>query len=87
MNTATATATGTDYLAELFAGFDPVANEANMERLRAAEAVRVAGVKAAAEARRLRPVCGRCHGAGRIGAFAHVAGGVCFECGGDGFKS
>ena len=33
---------------------------------------------------RQRGVCGRCDGRGKIGAFAHYAGGVCFACGGTG---
>lgn len=28
--------------------------------------------------------CSRCEGAGRIRAFSHVVGGVCFRCGGTG---
>lgn len=83
----TNTTPAADYFADLFPGFDADENEANMARAAAEEAARVAGVKAAAEYRRLRPACGRCHGSGKIGAFAHVAGGVCFACGGDGFKA
>lgn len=33
---------------------------------------------------RQRGVCGRCDGRGKIGAFKHYAGGVCFACGGTG---
>jgi hypothetical protein len=33
---------------------------------------------------RQRGACGRCDGRGKIGAFAHYAGGVCFACGGTG---
>lgn len=30
--------------------------------------------------------CGRCSNTGRIPTFSHVAGGVCFGCGGKGFR-
>ena len=30
--------------------------------------------------------CGRCNGVGRINAYSHVYGGVCFGCGGSGTK-
>lgn len=79
----------TDFLTELFAAETRTAEEiaASMAAAQAAEALRVASVESAMTAHRLRPACGRCHGSGRIGAFAHVSGGVCFACGGDGFKA
>lgn len=77
-----------DYLVTLFghltdADFaaDAVAHEAAC----AAEALRVIAVKAALAAPSLRPACSRCGGSGRMPMFAHVAGGVCFACNGDGF--
>jgi cytochrome c553 len=78
----------TDYLDILFTNDAVVieANRAELARIAAVEAAEKAENAARVTANRLRPVCGRCHGAGRIGAFAHVAGGVCFECGGDGRK-
>ena len=83
----------TDYLEILFGqeltAEEVAENAAYVARCEAEETARKAAVAAAAlraEERRLRPICGKRHGSGRIGAFAHVAGGVCFACGGDGRK-
>lgn len=76
------------WMEELF-GAEPVSEAerlAGLVRLEAAEAERIAALPSLSEPSRLRPVCSRCSGAGRIGAFSHVAGGVCFACGGSGFK-
>ena len=34
----------------------------------------------------LKVDCGKCLGRGYIRAFSHIKGGVCFDCGGAGFK-
>lgn len=83
----------TDFLAALF-GNDTrthAEREADMEALRAAEAVRVAGVKAELAAARAAAVaaeaaarCPRCAGKGYLPQFSHRKAGECFQCGGTG---
>jgi DnaJ-class molecular chaperone len=77
-----------DYLDTLFVT-DPAviaANEAELARISAAEAVS----KAADEARRAERIanrCPKCMGEGRIAQFTHRKGGECFMCGGSGVFS
>jgi hypothetical protein len=74
------------FLEELFGAPRPQAEvEAVMAQAILAEKARVAAVKAEMAQKAARPPCPRCLGAGKIGAFLHVAGGVCFQCNGEGY--
>lgn len=53
------------------------------EELRAVRIAALVGVREGYKT--IRPACPRCGGSGRMSMFAHVAGGVCFACNGDGF--
>ena len=67
-------------LLALFAGFDQETNDRDMAAARAAEAVRLAGVKHWLQ-QHTRPIgCGRCGGRGYLPAFTHIKGGECFAC-------
>lgn len=77
------------WIRELFTGShdgvfeDMVKVEVRMAAARAAEAVRIAAVKAdlATPAVRTRSIgCGRCGGRGYLPAFTHIKGGECFAC-------
>jgi hypothetical protein len=84
--------TDCDLLASLFAGETRTAAEieADMEIARAAEAARVAAVKAdrATIARAtVANACPKCAGRGYLPQFAHHKGGECFACGATGVAS
>lgn len=76
---------GDDWLAAVLAApagdvrFDDAAGlRSQADRLNAAVAPLVAELRQACR-------CGRCGGNGRLDAYAHIANGVCFECGGTGW--
>lgn len=62
---------------------DEATIDARMVEARAAEAVRIAAVKADLATPAVRPRsigCGRCGGRGYLPAFTHIKGGECFAC-------
>jgi len=72
-----------EIVAGLFAGFDQETNDRDMAAARAAEAIRIAAVKAdnAAPTVRTRSIgCYRCGGKGYLPAYQHIKGGECFAC-------
>ena len=72
-----------EIVAGLFAGFDQETNDRDMATARAAEATRIAAVKAdnAAPMVRTRSIgCHRCGGKGYLPAYQHIKGGECFAC-------
>lgn len=77
-----------DFLALLFAGETRTDAEiaADMEAARAAEAVRIAAVKADRAAHRVKTDrdCTRCAGRGYLPQFQYHKGGECFACGATG---
>jgi hypothetical protein len=73
--------------ADLFGAMTEAERLAGLTSMADAESARLAAVVDAESARRLRPMCGRCGGAGFLSAFSHFKGGVCFSCGGTGERA
>lgn len=69
-----------EIVAGLFAGFDQETNDRDMAAARAAEAVRLAGVKHWLQQHTRSIGCGRCGGKGYLPAYQHIKGGECFAC-------